>query len=225
MLGRDNSARGARAQQMLSRRSLLPALLAVALASWALSWALNKVPVKELETRYYRMFPRDLVLFIYDPTGSGTGLRNLELAYPAERQRHDGLRIVAQPIREAEILGSLKEVLDAFERTPNDPSSSKLFVRLSPPLRVSKKQFRADIDRQQRFTGEDRVRLLKRVYPLVGADERELQFRSPCEQFSDDLAYIEWTFGGFVLRMDDQTSLLLRECLAEELLNRSGLAR
>lgn len=204
---------------MLSRRGLLLAVGAGALALWALP----NLPYEDLKARYYRVFPRDFVLFVYDPSSSGKDLRNLDRAYPGDRQRHDGLRIIVQPINESEILGSIDEVLDAFGRTPSEPSSSRLFLRLSPPLGISMKKVRADLDAQNRYTGEDRVRLLGRIVPTFGgawwcgADGSATK-STPCQQFEDDLAYSEWNFGGFGLRMDDQTFQLLHECLAKALL-------
>lgn len=220
---------------MLSRRGLLLAVGAGALALWALP----NLPYEDLKARYYRVFPRDFVLFVYDPSGSGKGLRDLERAYPGDRQRYDGLRIIVQPINESEILGSIDEVLEAFGRTPSEPSSSRLFLRLSPPFGISMKKVREDLDAQNRYTGEDRVRLLRRIVPIFGsawwcgADGREWWCgadgsgtkSTPCQQFEDDLAYSDLNFGGFGLRMDDQTFQLLHECLAKALLKHSVAKR
>lgn len=200
-------------RQFLGRHKLL---LAVAAGVLALG-VFHNFPVAELKAGYHRIFPRDTVLFAYVPGTTGDALPKFELMYPIERQKQDGLRIRVQLIKEGEILGSLNEVLDTFERTHNVPGSSKLFVQLPPPFSMSKKKFREDIDTQKRYTGDNRVRLLARIVPIVGSDERKPRDSTPCQQFDDDLAYSDWNFGGYALRLDDQTVELLAECLKEVL--------
>lgn len=173
-------------------------------------------PYRLIAGLYAKAFPEDIFVYVLDERKFGDFSRDVESTHTIDSQRRDGVRIVALPVADSNVFNSLGELLDAFDQTFNEPKSNKLFIRLKSPTRTSKKELRASIDDQRRFTGDVRVRLLMRVVPFVEA-ERDFPGNSACEQFSDDLAYSKWTFGALAVRMEDRTMDLIGECIGKHI--------
>jgi hypothetical protein len=170
-----------------------------------------------------RVFPKDVALYVYEERSGADFSKDLLLLYPAQNQRHDGIRVVVLNISKADLVDSVDQLMDRHEKLTGDAQAKELFFKLNAPYSESKESLRQSIDSQSRFTGHARVQLLDRVVMVVGA--RDTPKANACTQLRDDWAYADWQYGGFALSIDNTTVDLLRPCLAALILeNKSSVA-
>lgn len=153
--------------------------------------------------------PQDVALYVLDERRVGDFARDFARLYPVASQRRNGIRVVVHNVRGDQLTEFPGEVFRQLEIGEPSTTTDKLFIRLSPPFKSTKKLLRESVENLS--TGESRSRLLRRVVPILGVGEDPWQ--DVCERLVDDWIYSADNFGGIGLVVNDGTLDIVGDCL------------
>jgi hypothetical protein len=210
-------------KSVLTRRRLIFLVALLSIASYGIYRATADDP------------PTEQYLFVIDERSDKNTALTLSDVFTKDEEKRTKNRIVVKVISPGQILATAAALEQAYadyklanppqkpstnpgadqdkelqELRPQIPISKLFFIELNPPYTDSKKALRQAIDLQDRFTGHERAKLLGSTVPVLRPEPYAVPHG--CQQLADDFAYMNWSFHGVGLHLNEAAIRMLNAC-------------